>query len=90
MAGSDYLVLVDLIHHWNTDHTSVYLYTLSETGHSVSFDDVVTPYNHFRRLKLSVAQQRELVQHLKSLVPRLVTKISWIKVTSAESRWYGD
>ena len=45
--------------------------------------DVVTPYNNFRRLRLSVAQERDFVQYLKSLVPRLVAKISWIKVTSA-------
>jgi hypothetical protein len=43
----------------------------------------ITPYNHFRRLEPSVAQQRDPVQYLKSLVPRLVAKISWMKFTSA-------
>jgi hypothetical protein len=45
--------------------------------------DGVTPYNNFRRLKFSVAQQRDLVQYLKSLAPRLVAKIYWMKVTSS-------
>ena len=51
-------------------------------GSAATLDDGATPYNNFR-LRLSVALQRDLVQLLKSLVPRLVTKISWIKITFA-------
>jgi mono/diheme cytochrome c family protein len=36
-------------------------------GSAASLEDVVTHYNNFRRLNLSVAQQRDLVQYLKSL-----------------------
>ena len=57
-------------------------------GSAATLDDSATPYNNFLRLELSVARQRDLVQLLKSLVPRLVTKISWIKITFAgEPEW---
>ena len=36
-------------------------------GSAATLQDVVTHYNNFRRLNLSVAQQRDLVQYLKSL-----------------------
>ncbi|MDP9200990.1 MAG: c-type cytochrome [Gemmatimonadota bacterium] len=36
-------------------------------GSAATLADVVTHYNNFRRLNLSVAQQRDLVQYLKSL-----------------------
>jgi hypothetical protein len=52
-------------------------------GTGATIDDGVTPYNNFRRLRFSVAQQRDLIQYLKSLVPRLVAKIFWMRVTSA-------
>ena len=55
-------------------------------GTAATIDDGVTPYNNFRRLQLSVAAQRDLVQYLKSLVPRLVAKISWMKVTFAREQ----
>ena len=41
-------------------------------GTTATIDDGVTPYNNFRRLRFSVTQQRDLIQYLKSLVPRLV------------------
>lgn len=36
-------------------------------GSAATLEDVVTHYNNFRRLNLTVAQQRDLVQYLKSL-----------------------
>jgi len=36
-------------------------------GSAATLEDVVTHYNSFRRLNLSAAQQRDLVQYLKSL-----------------------
>jgi mono/diheme cytochrome c family protein len=36
-------------------------------GSATRLEDVVTHYNNVRRLNLSVAQQRDLVQYLKSL-----------------------
>ena len=36
-------------------------------GSAATLEGVVTHYNNFRRLNLSVAQQRDLVQYLKSL-----------------------
>ncbi len=36
-------------------------------GSAATLQDVVTHYNNFRRLNLSAAQQRDLVQYLKSL-----------------------
>ena len=36
-------------------------------GSAATLEDVVTHYNNFRRLSLSAAQQRDLVQYLKSL-----------------------
>ena len=59
-------------------------------GIAATLDDGVTPYNNFRRLRLSVALQRDLVQLLKPLVPRLVAKISWIKITFAGEPLHGD
>jgi len=36
-------------------------------GSAATLEDVVTHYNDLRRLNLSAAQQRDLVQYLKSL-----------------------
>jgi hypothetical protein len=58
-------------------------------GSAATLDDGATLYNNFR-LRLSVALQRDLVQLLKSLVPRLVAKISWIKITFAGEPLHGD
>jgi hypothetical protein len=71
------------------------LYTVSEIGQDVSSASRTASQScrttflraiKYRRLHFSTAQQRDLVQYLKSLVPRLVAKISWMKVTSAREQ----